>query len=52
MVSEGNTSLDAPGSDICVWFDDLPTATSNALWEKHKKSLAFPAPHPLRWLKG
>jgi hypothetical protein len=33
----------APGSDIWVWFGDLPTATESALWEKHKRKLAFPA---------
>ena len=32
-----------PGSDIWVEFGDLPTATRDALWEKHKASLAFPA---------
>jgi hypothetical protein len=35
-----------PGSDIWVSFDDLPTATHAALWEKHKATLSFPAPHP------
>lgn len=33
----------APGSDIWVWFYDLPRATEDALWEKHKAKLAFPA---------
>ena len=33
----------SPGSDIWVWFGDLPEATSDALWEKHKRKLAFPA---------
>jgi hypothetical protein len=33
----------APGSDIWVWFGDLPEATSTALWERHKQKLAFPA---------
>jgi hypothetical protein len=33
----------APGSDVWVWFGDLPEATSDALWEKHKSKLAFPA---------
>jgi hypothetical protein len=33
----------APGSDVWVHFGDLPDATSNSLWEKHKRSLAFPA---------
>jgi hypothetical protein len=33
----------SPGSDVWVWFGDLPEATRNALWEKHKDKLAFPA---------
>jgi hypothetical protein len=33
----------APGSDVWVWFGDLPEATRSALWEKHKSRLAFPA---------
>jgi hypothetical protein len=36
----------APGSDIWVWFGDLPKATEDALWEKHKRRLAFPAGLP------
>jgi hypothetical protein len=34
-----------PAGDPCLWieFGDLPEATRNALWEKHKKQLAFPA---------
>lgn len=36
----------SPGSDIWVWFGDLPTATHDALWEKHKARLAFPAGLP------
>ena len=28
----------SPGSDVWVWFSDLPEATQKALWEKHKKS--------------
>jgi len=36
----------SPGSDIWVWFGDLPAATAKALWEKHKASLAFPAGLP------
>jgi hypothetical protein len=31
----------APGSDVWVWFGDLPEATREALWEKHKNKLAF-----------
>jgi hypothetical protein len=34
------------GSDIWVWFGDLPSATRDALWEKHKATLAFPAGLP------
>lgn len=26
-----------------VYFDDLPEALSEALWERHRKQLAFPA---------
>ena len=33
----------SPGSDIWVDFGDLPEATRDALWEKHKRKLAFPA---------
>jgi hypothetical protein len=33
----------SPGSDIWVCFDDLPQATVDALWEKHRRNLAFPA---------
>jgi hypothetical protein len=33
----------SPGSDVWVWFGDLPKATSNALWKRHSKKLAFPA---------
>jgi len=36
----------SPGSDIWVWFGDLPAAVSDALWEKHKANLAFPADLP------
>ena len=32
-----------PGSDIWVSFQDLPADTSDALWERHKKRIAFPA---------
>ena len=32
-----------PGSDIWVNFGDLPDETRDALWEKHKSQLAFPA---------
>jgi hypothetical protein len=33
----------SPGSDIWVWFGDLPDPTRHALWEKHESRLAFPA---------
>jgi hypothetical protein len=33
----------SPGSDVWVWFGDLPDAIRDALWEKHKSRLAFPA---------
>ena len=37
----------SPGSDIWVWFGDLPATTRDTLWKKHKASLAFPAGLPL-----
>jgi hypothetical protein len=33
----------SPGSDIWVDFGDLPEQTRDALWERHKSKLAFPA---------
>jgi hypothetical protein len=33
----------SPKSDAWVWFGDLPEATRDALWNKHKSQLAFPA---------
>jgi hypothetical protein len=33
----------SPGSDIWVEFGDLPEETRDALWERHKSKLAFPA---------
>jgi hypothetical protein len=33
----------SPGSDVWVWFGDLPDATQKALWERHRPKLAFPA---------
>jgi hypothetical protein len=36
----------SPGSDLWVWFGDLPPGTRTALWEKHKQKLAFPAGLP------
>jgi hypothetical protein len=32
-----------PGSEIWVWFGDLPDTTRERLWERHKGKLAFPA---------
>jgi hypothetical protein len=42
----------SPGSDIWVWFGDLPDATEDALWKKHKASLAFPAGLPIEFFAG
>jgi hypothetical protein len=39
----------SPGSDVWVSFGDLPDATRNALWEKHRAKLAFPAGLELLW---
>ena len=36
----------SPGGDIWVWFGDLPEAIRDALWQKHKRKLAFPAELP------
>lgn len=33
----------AQGSDVWVEFGDLPKATEEALWNKHKRRLGFPA---------
>ena len=33
----------SPGSDVWVWFGDLPETTRDVLWERHHKKLAFPA---------
>jgi hypothetical protein len=35
----------SPGSDVWVWFGDLPDATKKALREKREAKLAFPAGH-------
>jgi hypothetical protein len=37
----------APKSDIWVCFDDLPKSSHDALWEKHKHRIAFPAGLPI-----
>lgn len=31
----------SPGSDVWVWFGDLPTTTQDALWKKHKRKLSL-----------
>lgn len=36
----------SPGSDIWVWFGDLPAQTRDALWKMHRSKLAFPAGVP------
>ena len=33
----------SPGSDVWVWFDDLPEKVREALWERHKSKRAFRA---------
>jgi hypothetical protein len=33
----------SPGSDVWIWFGDLPSATWDRLWKRHKSKLAFPA---------
>jgi hypothetical protein len=33
----------SPGSEVWVWFGDLPDKIRDALWEKHKSRLAYPA---------
>jgi hypothetical protein len=33
----------SPEMSVWIWFGDLPEATRDALWEKHKSQLAFPA---------
>jgi hypothetical protein len=33
----------SPGSDIWIHFHDLPDQTREALWQRHKYKLAFPA---------
>jgi hypothetical protein len=40
----------SPGSNIWVWFGDIPSAARSALWERHKAGLAFPAGLPLEEL--
>jgi hypothetical protein len=41
----------SPGSNVWVWFGDLPRKVKRELWKKHKSKLAFPAPPVLlkRW---
>ena len=38
----------SPGSDVWILFGDLPDATRDVLWKKHKGNLAFPA--GLEWI--
>src|SRR6516225_4779440 len=33
----------APGSDVWVCFYDLPEQTRDALWSRHRSTLAFPS---------
>jgi hypothetical protein len=33
----------SPGGDVWIDFGDLPKATRDALWEKYRSKLAFPA---------
>jgi hypothetical protein len=33
----------SPGSDIWVWFGDLPDEVRERLWKMHQSKLAFPA---------
>ena len=33
----------SPGSDVWVWFGDLPEKVRDALFERHKSKLVFPA---------
>jgi hypothetical protein len=33
----------SPGTDVWVWFGDLPDVTASVLWKKHKSKLAFAA---------
>jgi hypothetical protein len=42
----------SPGSDVWVWFGDLPDATRSALLERHKRKLAYPAGLPKEFLNG
>jgi len=37
----------SPGSDVWVWFGDLPETVCDALWKKHRSKLAFPAGLPI-----
>ena len=37
----------SPGSDVWVWFGDLPRDVRERLWERDKRDLAFPAGLPI-----
>ncbi len=36
-------SARSPGSELWVCFGDLPEKICSALWERHRRNLAFPA---------
>jgi hypothetical protein len=42
----------SPGSDVWVWFADLPDTTRDALWRKHKSRLAFPVGLPIEAIEA
>jgi hypothetical protein len=42
----------SPGSDVWVSFYDLPDATREALWEKHRQNLEFPAGLPPEYFEA
>jgi hypothetical protein len=42
----------SPGSDVWVSFSDLSDATREALWEKHRGKLAFPAGLPAEFFRA
>jgi hypothetical protein len=39
----------APGTDVWISFGDLPQEVRDALWNRHKSKLAFPADVDLGW---
>jgi hypothetical protein len=42
----------SPETDVWIWFCDLPEATRDALWQEHKRKLAFPAGLPVHDCDG